>query len=82
MGAPPVWSGLGPTQATDRAGVICAQNLATSGEAACARVVVMGGRCSTGSPSVRLPGGLRHPRDLSHPVPRRRAVLVGVIGDE
>jgi hypothetical protein len=56
MGAP-AWSGLGPAQAKGRACVICAQNLATStAEAACGRVVVMVGRCLTGSPVFACPG--------------------------
>jgi hypothetical protein len=50
------WSGLGPAQAKGRACVICAQNLAASGESDRARVVVMVGRCSTGSPVFACPG--------------------------
>ena len=55
MGAS-AWSGLGPAQAKGRACVICAQNLATGGEGDRGPVVVMVGRCSTGSPVFACPG--------------------------
>ena len=55
MGAP-AWSGLGPAQANGRACVICAQNLAASGAGDRGPVVVMVGRCSTGSAVFACPG--------------------------
>jgi hypothetical protein len=56
MGAPAAWSGLGPAQAKGRACVICAQNLATGAGDQRRAVVVMVGRCSTGSPVFACPG--------------------------
>jgi hypothetical protein len=50
------WSGLSPAQVKGRACVICAQHLATSGKSDRAQVVVMVGRCSTGSPVFACPG--------------------------
>jgi hypothetical protein len=50
------WSGLGPAQARGRACVICAQNLAVGGAGDRGPIVVMVGRCSTGSPVFACPG--------------------------